>query len=185
MMKKTLFYVILILLFSIPTTAFSRDAHIDDVNISLAPDFGVSFEVKNAFTANIEEAIKSGVPTSFKFVVELQRSRRFWFDKDAGRWEFKHTVKYDTLKEEYKIILEEKGFGPVRTKDFSEMKKIMSTADSVTLEPTGRLSGGYNYQLKVKAELYTVRLPFRLDYLLFFLKLWDVETEWFVYNFSL
>ena len=184
-MKKIFLCVILILLFSSPASALSRNARIEGVKISLDPDFGVSFLVKNAFTADIEEAIKSGVPTSFKFIVELSRSRRFWFDKDAGRWEFKHTVKYDTLKEEYKIILDEKGFGPVRTKDFAEMKRIMSTADSVILEPTRGLSEGYNYQLRVMAELYTVKLPFRLDYLLFFLKFWNVKTDWFVYNFAL
>jgi len=184
-MKKIFLFVILSLFLSSPASALSRNAHIEGVKISTNPDLRVSFVVKNAFSADIEEAIKSGVPTSFKFIVELTRSRRFWFDKDAGSWEFKHTVKYDTLKEEYKIILDERGFGPVRTKDFGEMKRIMSTADSVVLEPTRRLSGGYNYQLRVMAELYTVKLPLRLDYLLFFLKLWNVKTDWLVYNFSL
>ncbi|GMR04399.1 MAG: hypothetical protein BMS9Abin23_0296 [Thermodesulfobacteriota bacterium] len=184
-MKKILIFITVALFLLTATPSIAAQAQVDDVRISLEPDFSVSFTVKNAFSENIEEAIKSGVPTSFNFIVELTRSRRLWFDQEVGRWEFRHTVKYDTLKEEYKVILDEKGFVPVRTKDFGEMKSIMSSADAVTLEPMRRLAPGYNYQLRIMAELHTVRLPFRLDYLLFFLKLWNVETDWYVYEFSL
>ena len=71
----------------------------------------VSFEIKNAFTKEIEEGIKSGMPTTFTFFVELYRKQGLWFDKTLAGMTFRHTVKYDTLKEEYEIVQDEKAIG--------------------------------------------------------------------------
>jgi len=37
--------------------------------------------------------------------------------------------------------------------------------------------------LRVKAELEKVRLPLYLHYVLFFVSLWDFETDWYTVDF--
>jgi len=167
-----------------PLNAHAIKARVGELNVVTAPDaLSISFSVDNAFPKRIEEAIKSCVPTAFKFIVEFTRVRGFWFDKEVGTWEFKHTVKYDTLKQEYEITLEEKSGIKIFTKDFDEMKRIMSSPDSVALIPSWGLPRDYKYELRTMAELRTIRLPFHLDYMFFFLRLWDIDTDWYSYKF--
>ena len=59
--------------------------------------------------------------------------RSLWPDKAVEKWTFKHTVKYDNLKEEYEITLEELN-EVIRTKDFVEMKRLMVTGDAIELK---------------------------------------------------
>ncbi|MBI5888609.1 MAG: DUF4390 domain-containing protein [Deltaproteobacteria bacterium] len=156
---------------------------IDGVRVESGADIRVSFTVMNAFTKEIEEAIRSGVPTSFTFFMELARVKSHWFNEGVGKWQFRHTVKYDTLKEEYEITRDEADV--VRTKEFGEMKKIMSTGSAVTLDYAAPAAAGQDYELKIKAELRTVKLPFLLNYMFFFVRYWDFETDWYAYNFRI
>ncbi len=181
-LKKLFIALLLALSVLSPAAGLCEDARIDDVKVSWAPSLKASFEVKDAFSKEIEEAIKSGMPTSFNFIIELERVNSVWFNELVGRWEFKHTVKYDTLKEEYEVILDETGEKNVRTKDMNEMKALMATGSSVAVTPA-HLVPGADYELKIKAELRTTELPFILNYMLFFVKIWDFKTDWYSYSF--
>lgn len=186
-MKKTLIALILALLgvFSFASKVMADDAVIDSVAFDKGPPMKLSFEVKNAFTKEIEEAIKSGVATSFTYIIDLNRVNSVWFNEGVVSWEFRHTVKYDTLKEEYEIVRGEAGSeNSIRTKDSAEMKTIMATGDSIELKPPVDLKPGAQYEIRIMAELHTVELPFLLDYVLFFVKLWNVETDWYTFNFT-
>ncbi|MBI5641846.1 MAG: DUF4390 domain-containing protein [Deltaproteobacteria bacterium] len=186
-MKKLTKYLMLFFIIFLPSKGYAEalrpDARIDDVKVTLSPNLKVSFQVRDAFTKEIEEAIASGLPTSFTFIVELEKVNSVWFNEDVGRWEFKHTVKYDTLKEEYDISLDETGDIGLRTKDAGEMKRLMVTGNSIAITPA-HLAQGEQYDLRVMAELRTVDMPPLLNYMFFFLKLWDFETGWYTYRFS-
>ena len=185
-MKKTLiiFFLALLALGATERGVRAEDAVIDSVAFDKGPPMKVSFEVKNAFTKDIEEAIRSGVETSFTYIIELNRVNSVWFNEQIGRWEFRHTVKYDTLKEEYEIKRDEAGAEAViRTKDPAEMKRIMAAGESVELTPKVEPAAGADYEVRIMAELHTVELPFFLDYVLFFVKFWDFETDWYTFNF--
>ncbi len=182
-MKKLLIAIALILL--LPAASKAASAEISGLVVELVPELKASFVVKNAFTPNIEEAINSGVPTTFTFKVHLNTSKGLLrFDKTVAKSEFKHTVKYDTLKEEYEVTLGETGEPAIRTKDLSEMKRLMTTGTAIVLKPTTPLVRGGEYEVRIKAELHSVRLPFRLDYILFFVRLFDFETYWHTYKFT-
>ncbi len=180
---RIIIFLIFSLSFLLPALAFSNDARVDEVKVDWNPAVKVSFLVKDAFTKDIEEAITSGVPTSFTFIVEFNRRRALWFDEHMGKWEFKHTVKYDSLKEDYVVSLDE-AEKVIRTKDFNEMKKLMVTGDSIVISPAEPLKAGKEYECRIKAELQTIKLPFLLDYALFFVKFWDFETSWYTYRFT-
>ena len=181
-MKLRIFITVLLLLSPLP--ALSAEAHINGVVVGKNPELNVSFIVRNAFTEKIEEALQSGVATSFRFIIELNRTRRGWFDPDVGRWEFRHTVRYDTLRKEYEITRDERGGETIRTRDVFEMKEIMSRVDRIALKPVWQLEKGRGYSLRVMAELKTIRLPFLLDYALFFIRFFDVETGWYTHYFT-
>lgn len=167
-----------------PALSFCEDARIDEVVVSAPPALKVSFKVRDAFTPDIEEAVRSGIPTSFNFIIELNRVRPLFLNETAGTWVFRHTVKYDSLKDEYEVSLEEAG-GAVRTKDFKEMMRLMTTCSSIPLIPGSLLSRGGEYELRIMAQLRTVDLPFILDYVLFFIRFWDFKTDWYTYRFTL
>ena len=46
-----------------------------------------------------------------------------------------------------------------------------------------KLKKGAHYQIRMKAELDKIELPFYLNYVLFFLSLWDFETDWYSVEF--
>ncbi|MDP2689445.1 MAG: DUF4390 domain-containing protein [Deltaproteobacteria bacterium] len=183
-MKKAAVFIILLLCVLVPATGHCVDARIDEVDVRWGHGpLTVSFRVKDAFTKDIEEAVKSGIPTSFTFLIELDRVNSLWPDEEVGSWEFKHTVKYDTIKEEYEIRLDEAGQASIRTKDFGEMKRIMATGASIAITPAHLVSGA-EYEVRIKAELHTIDLPFPLSYMFFFVKLLDFETGWYSHRFS-
>lgn len=183
--RTVLLCLAVLLCLSLPAVARAAgDPAVVGVMVEKDPTLRVSFVIENAFSEGIEEAVKSGIPTSFTFIIELERRRRLWFDKAAGNWRFKHTVKYDTLKEEYEITLGEGGGKTIRTSDPVEMKRLMTTVSGRVLTTRRPMREGKRYTIGIKAELHTIRLPFRLDYPLFFLKFWDLETDWFTYRFT-
>lgn len=175
----------LLLLF--PIQAFAQDARIENVLITNTPQaILVSFEVKNGFTKEIEEAIKTGIPTTFTFFVELYKERTLWFNEGVASLKFRHTVKYDTLKEEFEVYLEERpqsGNG-MRVKELSKVKDMMVRGEGIPVVPPLAIEKGSRYQLRIKAELATINLPFPLNYMLFFVSFWDFETEWHVEEFT-
>lgn len=181
-MKKLLSCLIFLSFLLLPSFGICEEARIDDVTVAKAP-LKVSFLVRGAFTKDIEEAIKSGIPTSFNFIIELNKVNSLWPNEQLGKWEFKHTVKYDSLKEEYEILFGEANEKGIRTKDFGEMKRLMTTASSVAVAPYSPVRMGEEYEFRIKAELHTVEMPLLLDYVLFFMKFWDFETGWYSYRF--
>lgn len=183
--KKILLFVIIVFVIACPCTAWTADARIDNVKLSVNNgDALVSFSVTDAFNKDIEEAIKSGLATSFTFRVEVNRVNSIWFDANEVDLRFKHTVTYDTLRDEYQVAREEAPDGVVRTNDPAAMQAAMSTCAVAALRPDNGFVKGGNYKIRIKAELRTIKLPMGLDYVLFFVKLWDFETDWHTVTFS-
>lgn len=184
--KRPFLLLIFLLILTLPVYSYSAtDAQIDNVKISPVNDgVTIAFSVTDAFDKDIEEAIKSGIDTSFTFRVKAERKKTIWFDHNEADWSFKHTVKYDTLRDEYQVTLEEADNRVERTKDAATMKSLMSTCAGITLRPDAGFIKGEEYEILLKAELHAIKLPMGLDYLLFFVKLWAFETDWHTVIFS-
>jgi hypothetical protein len=54
----------------------------------------------------------------------------------------------------------------------------MADLNGVPLFPLKGLKKNEYYYVQSKVKLDKVRLPFRLEYLFFFVSLWDFETGW-------
>ena len=164
--------------------AWARDAYLSDIILTNNQGYlQVHFTVEECFTAEMNEAIEKGIEVAFTFFVKLNEKRGLWLDKKIADIEFRHSIKYDNLKEIYEVRLLERDNGKITVTDFDEAKRLMSDVVALKVTSIDRLREGDDYQLKVMAELDKIRLPFNLHYVLFFLSLWDFETGWHAIDF--
>ena len=162
----------------------ARTATIEEFIVTnSSTDLLVFLTVKNAFTREMEEGIRNGIPVTFTFQVELSRKRKAWLNKEIVSRAVEQTLSYDTLKEEYSVA--RKGAaGPVfRTRSLAEAKKAMSQVNSLAVLPLAVLVPDAEYQLRVKARLDEKTLPFSFHYLIPFWNLWNFETDWYSVEF--
>ena len=96
---------------------------------------------------------------------------------------FHHAIQYDPIRAEYRVTLEENN-STVVTSHFEEAKGLMAKVEDVEVVSTSPLEADVTTQLRIKAELDPVRLPLHLEYLLFFVSLWDFETDWHIESLS-
>jgi hypothetical protein len=66
------------------------------------------------------------------------------------------------------------------TSSMEEAKKLMSKVKELKIRSFSPLEPGVPTYFRIKAELDPVRLPLRLEYLFFFVSLWDFETDWHI-----
>jgi len=181
-------------LFCLLSTAFTplvlpvmakNKADLANIQVSQARgNLEVSFDIQNCFTPNMEEAIRSGVRTTFRIFVVLEKPGFSLLQSKVLDLVLEHSVKFDHLKNEYRVQLPEYPERVRVTKDFEEARRWMSDVKELPVIPLWRLKKDQKYQLSLKAELSKVQLPFFLRYIFFFVSLWDFETDWHKVTFS-
>jgi hypothetical protein len=184
--KKTskLFVAVLLLLLVLATTLTAKQAQIADIIVTNNQDsLLVYFYTKGCFTPEMNKAIMSGIPTTFTFFLELYKPRNFWPNKKLVASKLNHTIKYDSLREEFQVTLSERGNQTFILKDFAKAQEMMADVSNVQVIPLKQMERNNQYQLRIKAELNKVTLPLYLHYVLFFISLWDFETDWYIVEF--
>ncbi len=172
--------VAFLLIWIFPPSAFCQKASIKDVNVKGTNGvWKVSFDVENCFTEKMEEAIQSGIRTTFTFYIQLYQKRSWWKDRKIASVEFRHTVQYHPIQKIYQVKLAENQSSPIAS-SLEEAKKLMSKVKELEIRSSSPLEPGVPAYFRIKAELDPVRLPLRLEYLLFFVSLWDFETDWHI-----
>jgi len=169
---------LLILIFPLP--AFCQKAFIKDVQLQRGNGtWKVSFDVENCFTEKMEEAIQSGIPTAFTFYIDLHQKRSWWKDRKLASVEFRHTVQYHPIQKVYQIKLGD-DHSSLAASSLGEAKKLMSSVKEFKIRSSSPVEPGVPAYFRIKAELDPVRLPLHLEYLFFFVSLWDFETDWVI-----
>ena len=162
-----------------------EEARIKDISVVNSWDHCIlSFSVTGCFTEEMKKAIENGIDTTFTFYIELYEIREFWWDKQVTELRISHLIKYDNLKKVYAVTLSEKGDKVFYVEDFGKAKKLMSEIKGFGITRLHNLQKGKRYQVRMMAELDKITLPFYLDYVLFFLSLWDFETDWYTVDFT-
>ena len=187
-MKKIIAWATAVyLLMALPIALRSASAdepRLDNIIVTnTRDDLLLYLTASNAFPKKIIEAVQSGVPTTFIYYINLYRVRGLWPDKLVRDIELSHTVKFNTLKNEYVVTRSWEGNRPLKVKTIEEAKRLMSEVDSLVIVPLDQLKKGEQYQIRAKAELDRKTLRFYLHYVLFFLSFWDVETDWHTIDF--
>jgi hypothetical protein len=178
------FLVLVVLLLSVYGLAMAKEATLTNIIVTnTRDDLLVYLSVDGAFTTKMEDAVKNGIPASFTFFVNLYRTRSMWLDKKMADLTITHTIKYNSLKKEYAVSRSWDSNSPVILQSFDAAKKLMTEIDSLKVIPLELLERGKQYQIQAKAKLSRVTLPYYLHYVLFFLSLWDFETDWYTIDF--
>ena len=176
--------VIMSLIFLIQIPCAAQDATLSNIIVTnTSKDLLVYLNVEGAFREQTVNAIMSGMPASFSFFVMLYQKRSMWFDKAIANIEIVNSIKYNNLK---KVFIIERSWenGKIRTaQSLQEAQKLMSDVDGLKIILLNKLEKGKQYQVKAKAQLSKLTLPFYLHYVLFFVSLWDFETDWYTIDF--
>lgn len=180
--RPTIIFITILLISS--SLTYAEDAQLNNIIVTnTRDDLLLYLTAKEAFPPIIDEAIHSGVPTTFTFYINLCRVRGLWLDKEIANIKLSHTIKYDTVKKEYTVSRSWEGDRPLTTKSLEEAKAVMTEVDSLAVIPLEKLKKGQQYQIRTKAELSRKTLPFYLHYILFFVSFWDLETDWYTIDF--
>jgi len=134
----------------------------------------VHFTLRNAFSPEMVEALKSGIEISFKTVVRVKRHHRNWFDTTIGEITFSRSVRYDVLSRVYRLN---------RGKEVDLLPDIFTalagmTRYEIVVPLTSTVIPGKSYQALVRTRLDKVGLSEPLRSIVFFSSLWDLETDW-------
>jgi hypothetical protein len=167
----------------LPPTAwanpFIRDARIIDMAVINHPtDLLLSLKVEGAFKEKLEEAVMSGAPTTFSFFIIISEFRGILLDRKILQINLSHTIKYNNLKNDFTVKRSWENDKPLTTDSFDQAKQWMTVISDLRLMPLSHLQKGGHYKIKAKAQLDKVTLPLFLDYIFFFVSLWDFETDW-------
>ncbi|MDX2448362.1 MAG: DUF4390 domain-containing protein [Desulfobacterales bacterium] len=182
--NKTMGILLCIAIMIQPTIAHANDAELKNIIVTnTQDDLLIYLTVEGAFRQEMETAISTGVPATFSFFVNLYQTRGFWFDKNISELKVLHTIKYDTLKNGYIVERSWDSNHQRVMESFDEAKKLMAEIDSLKIVELNRLEKGSQYQIRTKAQLNKLTLPFYLHYVLFFVSLWDFDTDWYTIDF--
>ena len=181
--RKTGFWLLCVIFF-VQNLCFAQDARLTNIIVTnTRDDLLVYLKVEGAFREKMKKAVFSGVPATFSFFITLYKVRNFWFDKKIADIKSTNTIKYNNLKEEFVVKRSWDGGRRQITKSFAEAQKLMAVIDSLKVVALGKLEKGGQYQIRAKAELSKITLPFYLHYILFFVSLWDFETDLYTIDF--
>lgn len=139
----------------------------------------VSAELVAGFNNDIVRDIQNGIPKDFYYYLLLKRKQKNWFDEELLSKTIRYTVKYDTLKKQYRVtqIEGEKTTESIFS-DFEGMKQKVSRVEGVKIAPIQFLKSRYRYYVSVKSQMKAAKLPFYGDYLLFFIPFLELDTPW-------
>ncbi len=176
--------ILLVILFFGQNPAFALDARLTNIIVTnTRDDLLLYLNVEGAFREKMKKAVLSGVPTTFSFFITLYRTRNLWIDKKITDLTVTHTIKYNNLRKEFTVKRSWENEEPLIIQSFGEAQKLMGEIDSLKIVPLNTLTKGEHYQIRAKAELNKVTLPFYLHYVFVFVSLWDFETDLYTIDF--
>ncbi len=138
-------------------------------------------KLENQFSEEMISSLKSGLPITFTFFVELYQGTG---EDPIIRQHFSHSLSYDTLKESYKVSLSEANAKTFQFNELNQAHHFMSEINGVKIIPRDKLEGNSIYTLKVRAKIFKKTFPMGLQRILPFLYHWDLETDWQTLQFN-
>ena len=114
----------------------------------------VSFELADAYTTGVREAISSGLRTTFTYDLDLRMMAPFWMDRSIVTVIVSTTDQYDNLTRRH--ILTRTLDGHVEqtlvTEDESVVARWLTTFARLPVCRTSRLEPGREYYLRISAR---------------------------------
>ena len=190
---RRFFGILLVIILSISSTtvassdltpAKSEDVALSELVVTTSSSHLLLFGlIDNAFSPEMIAGLKSGIPIDFSFFVELkQKTTENW--NSIVDTSFKHTLIYDTLKDQYRVELSEFANHHFMLKDLDEAMTLMSQINGVQLIELAKLQDSSTYRLRIRVDLFEQTLPLSLHYILPFVSWWDRMVDWQTLDFN-
>ena len=114
----------------------------------------VSFELADAYTNEVREAIASGLRTTFAYDVELRMKAPLWLDRTIVTVAVSSTDRYDNLTRRHTLSRTVDGHleETLVTDDASMVGRWLTTFTRLPLCPASRLESGREYYLRISAS---------------------------------
>lgn len=188
--KSILFFFIFLLVLIVPAIAGSavnpeRKVTINELTATTSENHLIVFgTLENSFTSEMIEILHSGIALRFSFFIELFKTTEKWPDELIATHNFQHAMTFDTLKENYKVTLEEENNKVLSFRSLFEAQKAINDINGARVVELKQLLPNNLYKLRIRAELYQKTLPLSLHNILPFLSWWDIETDWHTILFT-
>ncbi|MHB8810307.1 MAG: DUF4390 domain-containing protein [Desulfobulbaceae bacterium] len=169
---------VIFLLQASPGRAEETGPNISDIFITTSQThLLLSCSIKNGFTEEMMAGVKNGIPITFTFLIELEKSVKNWPDSTLTEMTIEHTLTYDPRTQQYQVTLPEQSNGAVVTESPDKAMAAMTELNGVRIISIRELEPDAPYALHVHATLAKKTLPLNMHYLVPFISLWDFETE--------
>ena len=160
-------------LYLLPAVALAADPSIENLTAAAANGkVTVHFRLVSAFERpETIQALQSGIPTAFTYVVEIYRDRPNWFDEGIARSHIEIIASFNSVTREY-LLNYRRDRKLVRSETFTDLTTLethMTTISEADLFDVGERKP---YKLKVRAKA-----DFMRDWLLYFIPR-EMSTRW-------
>lgn len=114
----------------------------------------LTFELADAYTPDVREAISSGLRTSFTYDVQLRMVATLWVDRTITTMAVTASDKYDNLTRRHSLLraIDGRTQDTVITDDESVVRKWLTTFERLPLYDTRRLDASRDYYVRVTAR---------------------------------
>lgn len=162
-----------------------KKVQITDITLTTSTTHLLLFSIiKNEDQDKLIQALHNGIPMEYNFFMELFHIQEKWADENIAHIEYSHTLKYDALKEQYQVTLEEQKNRVLLFTDLTEALETMNEMNGIKVVDLSAMIPDAAYKLRIKADLYKKTLPMNLHYVIPFISLWDMDTDWHTIEFT-
>ncbi len=115
----------------------------------------VSFELADAYTDDVREAIASGLRTTFTYDVELRMSVAAWVDRTIALAVVSTTDQYDNLTRRHSLsrLVDGRVDEAIVTEDEAMVRRWLTTTSRLPLCATSKLDSSRDYYVRISARV--------------------------------
>ncbi len=113
----------------------------------------VSFDLTDAFSSDVRDAIQSGLPTTFSYDVDLRRGSAL-FDRTVASVTVEASVRFDNLTRRYQVsrTVDGRVEDARPTEDQEAVRRWLTHFEQVPLSATSALETNGEYYIRVRAH---------------------------------
>lgn len=114
----------------------------------------VSFELADAYTQDVREAIASGLRTTFTYDVELRMPVAGWVDRTIATAVITTSSQYDNLTRRHTLsrAIDGRVMEVVLTDNESLVREWLTTLKRIPIYQTSRLDASHDYFVRIRAR---------------------------------
>jgi len=132
----------------------------------------VRFTMTGAFAdGEMVEALQSGVPTSFTYLVEIFRDRPNWFDDGIAQARIEVICTFNSVTREY-LLNHRRDDRLVRSETFSDLASLERAMTTIHETDLFDIGGRKPYKLRVRAKADLMR-----GWVMYVIP-WNASTRW-------